>query len=230
VWAAQLGAAGERHVERVIPDGCIDLVLSDGELVIAGPDTAGVELEVMPNRSFVGVRLCAGVAPTALGVPATALLDQRLPARDVLGARAAELEEALAATVSPRQAAQLLERSATNWLRNAPDRAAEALVRRAVLEVAGGDWTVTTLAAKLGVSERQLRRRFVSAVGYGPKLLERVLRLRRFIRMASGPRAPALATLALEAGYADQPHLSRECRELTGVTPSQLLGYPVTAA
>lgn len=230
VWAAQLGAAGERHVERVIPDGCIDLVFSDGKLVIAGPDTASVELEVMPNRSFVGLRFCAGVAPTALGVPATTLLDQRLPARDVLGARAAELEEALAATVNPRQAAQLLERSATNWLRNGPDRAAEALVRRAVLEVAGGAWTVTTLAAKLGVSERQLRRRFVSAVGYGPKLLERVLRLRRFIRLANGSRSPALATLALEAGYADQPHLSRECRELTGVTPSQLLGYPVTAA
>lgn len=232
VWAAQLGAAGERHVERVIPDGCIDLVFSDGQLVIAGPDTASVELEVMPNRSFVGVRFCAGVAPTALGVPATALLDQRLPARDVLGAPAAELEEALALAANPRQAAALLERAAINWLRNAPDCAAEALVRRAVLELeaAGADWTVTTLAARLGVSERQLRRRFVSAVGYGPKLLERVLRLRRFIRLASGPRAPALATLALEAGYADQPHLSRECRELTGTTPSQLLGYPVTAA
>jgi hypothetical protein len=51
VWAAQLGAMGERHVERVIPDGCIDLVFSNGELVIAGPDTVSVELEVMPRRA-----------------------------------------------------------------------------------------------------------------------------------------------------------------------------------
>jgi len=133
---------------------------------------------------------------------------------------------------APRQAAALLERTAGTWLREAPNGAADALVRRAVqeLEAPRRDWTLTTLAAKLGVSERQLRRRFVSAVGYEPKLLERVLRLRRFIRTASGPRSPGLATLALEAGYADQPHLSRECRELTGVTPVQLLGYPVTAA
>jgi AraC-like DNA-binding protein len=232
VWAAQLGATGERHVERVIPDGCIDLVFSDGKLVISGPDTASVELEVMPNRSFVGVRFRAGVAPTALGVPATALLDRRVPARDVLGARAAELEEALAEAAGARQAAALLERAAGTWLREAPDGAADALVRRAVLELeaARRDWTVTTLAAKLGLSERQLRRRFVGAVGYGPKLMERVLRLRRFIRAASRLRSPGLATLALEAGYADQPHLSRECRELTGITPTQLLGYPVTAA
>ena len=232
VWAAQLGATGERHVERVIPDGCIDLVFSDGALVIAGPDTASVELEMIPNRSFVGVRFRVGVAPAALGVPATALLDQRLLARDVVGARAAELEQALAETANARQAAAVLERAAHTWLREAADGAADALVRGAVLELtmARQDWTVTTLAARLGVSERQLRRRFVEAVGYGPKLLQRVLRLRRFIRAASEPRCPGLATLALEAGYADQPHLSRECRELTGSTPAQLLGYPVTAA
>ena len=79
---------------------------------------------------------------------------------------------------------------------------------------------VGTLAADLGFSERQLRRRFDTSVGYGPKVLDRVLRLRRFIATAD---EADLAGAALDAGYADQAHLSRECARLTGLTPSGLL-------
>lgn len=34
----------------------------------------------------------------------------------------------------------------------------------------------------------------------------------------------SLAGLAIDVGYADQAHLSRECLRLTGLTPRQLLG------
>jgi AraC-like DNA-binding protein len=44
------------------------------------------------------------------------------------------------------------------------------------------------------------------------------------------PSSPGLAALAALAGYADQPHLTRECRTLTGCTPAALAGYPVTTA
>ncbi|HEY3256189.1 MAG TPA: DUF6597 domain-containing transcriptional factor [Polyangiaceae bacterium] len=229
-WAAQFGAHGERHVQRVIPDGCIDLLFSEGELIIAGPDTESVELPMVPNRSFVGVRFHAGRAPAVLGVPASELLDLRVSASVVLGTRATALSEGLAAAATPRAAALLLERAVAGWLRErAP---ADALVARAIaeLQTPRADFTVAALAGQLGVSERQLRRRFLHSVGYGPKLLERVLRLRRFIQAASASRAHGLAALAAEAGYADQPHLTRECRELTALTPTQLLGYPLTAA
>jgi len=227
-WAARLGANGQRHVERIIPDGCIDLLFTEGELIIAGPDTQSVELPVEQNRSFVGVRFRTGVGPAALKVPASALADQRVLARDVLGADVSKLTDELAAATTARDAALQLEAAAATWLRTAsPD----GLVAHAVsaLRAPRADYTLTSLADALGVSERQLRRRFVAAVGYGPKLLERVLRLRRFIAAARG-KTPGLAALALEAGYADQPHLTRECRELTGITPAQLRGYPVTLA
>lgn len=229
VWAAQLDARGEGHVQRIIPDGCIDLLFSEGQLSIAGPDTESVELEVVPNRAIVGVRFRAGQAPAVLGVPASELLDQRLDAREVLGSRISALSDALSSAASQRAAAALLEQAVAGWLREAAP--ADPLVARAIvgLEAPRADWSVTTLAEELGVSERQLRRRFLHAVGYGPKLLERVLRLRRFIRAASSSQAGGLAALAAEAGYADQPHLTRECRDLTALTPAQLLGYPVTA-
>ncbi len=71
----------------------------------------------------------------------------------------------------------------------------------------------------MGLSERQLRRRFHAAAGYGPKTLQRVLRFRRFL---AGPRGD-LARAALEAGYADQPHLTREVARLAGTSPSRLI-------
>ena len=65
------------------------------------------------------------------------------------------------------------------------------------------------LGAALGVSERQLRRRFADAVGYGPKTLARVLRFQRFLALGRRPAATWRAWRC-GAGYADQAHLTRE--------------------
>ena len=82
---------------------------------------------------------------------------------------------------------------------------------------------VGDLAEELGVSDRQLRRRFDVAVGYGPKTLQRVLRFRRFLaRVYAAPADVDLATLAFDAGYADQSHLTRETAALSGLTPAAL--------
>jgi transcriptional regulator GlxA family with amidase domain len=79
------------------------------------------------------------------------------------------------------------------------------------------------LAAMLGITERQLRRRFATAVGYGPKTMQRILRFQRFLTLASRAAAPDLAGLAYEAGYADQAHLTRESGRLAGRTPAELV-------
>ncbi|WP_326938482.1 helix-turn-helix domain-containing protein [Amycolatopsis rifamycinica] len=72
------------------------------------------------------------------------------------------------------------------------------------------------------VSERRLRRRFVQAVGYGPATYLRISRFQRAVALA--PRVAGLAALAAAAGYADQAHLSRDCRALTGLTPRRYFG------
>jgi methylphosphotriester-DNA--protein-cysteine methyltransferase len=73
------------------------------------------------------------------------------------------------------------------------------------------------------LSERQLRRRFEHAVGYGPATLARVQRFQRFLAHAQRTPTAPLARLAADAGYADQAHLARECRRLAGLPPRALL-------
>ena len=102
------------------------------------------------------------------------------------------------------------------------------MVRAAVVGAARPRTPVEALGVGLGIGERQLRRRFDDAVGYGPKTLQRVLRFQRFLALAEAERAPGaadpdLAQLAFAAGYADQAHLTRECTRLAGLPPAALL-------
>lgn len=110
------------------------------------------------------------------------------------------------------------------------DSLVAAACRAVAADAAAGRVTaVGPLADALALSERQLLRRFRAAVGYGPRTLARVLRFQRFVAIAWTPAAEAddrrgdLALLAAELGFADQSHLTRECRRLAGTTPAQLL-------
>jgi AraC-like DNA-binding protein len=93
-------------------------------------------------------------------------------------------------------------------------------MRRATPDAAG---VVAALAARAGLSERQLHRRCLTAFGYGAKTLDRVLRLQRFLALGRANAAASLAELAAAAGYADQAHLGHDCRALAGATPTELL-------
>jgi transcriptional regulator GlxA family with amidase domain len=83
---------------------------------------------------------------------------------------------------------------------------------------------IEQLSDWIGFSNRQLRRRFIAAVGYGPKMFQSVLRFQRLLHLASDKNAPRnLARLSADAGYADQAHMTREVQRFSGSPPSVLL-------
>jgi transcriptional regulator GlxA family with amidase domain len=97
-------------------------------------------------------------------------------------------------------------------------------VRRAAALLEDPRARVERVADELALSERQLQRRFREFVGYGPKTLQRVLRLQRLLGALELARdqAGGLARIAATIGYSDQAHLTRETRELSGHTPVSL--------
>jgi hypothetical protein len=193
--------------KRIVPDGCLDLVAGDGGAFVAGPDTTAWSSVTRPGAVLRGVRFTPGRAAAVLGVAADELRDRRVPLSDLWGHEGALLtERLLSGELSP--AAAVAARLADV---PPPDPAVAALLAR----LAAGATRVGPAAGP--VAERRLRRRFVQAVGYGPATYLRVSRFQRAVSLA--PRTPGLAALAAAAGYADQAHLSRECRSLTGLTP-----------
>jgi AraC-like DNA-binding protein len=219
VWVRD--AAPAARVHRVVPDGCADVVWIQGiGLRVAGPATGPVLSEVPPGAAAMGVRFRVGAAGSALGVPARELLDRTVALEDVWGLAGVHLAERLEAAVTPAEATAILTAAIAKRL--PPPDDLDGLVRAAALRAATPRAPVEALGAGLGVGERQLRRRFDDAVGYGPKTLQRVLRFQRFLALAERGEDD-LAALAFAAGYADQAHLTRECRRLAGLPPAALL-------
>ncbi len=216
MWSGvTVGAAPS--VTQVMPDGCTDLIWQQGRgAYVAGPDTGPWPDEAPPGNVVIGVRFRPGAGGALLGLPLIALLDQRVDAGDIQPWLARELP----ADLTPEQALQRLTVIAARLVQaGEPDK----LVLRAADLIAGGRSSVAALAPELAVSERQLRRRFDAAVGYGPKTLHRVLRFRRALaQLSAGKPAVDLAQVAADAGYADQAHLTREMSRLAGQTPGEI--------
>ncbi|CAM00730.1 AraC family transcriptional regulator [Saccharopolyspora erythraea NRRL 2338] len=218
VWTLE---AAEGRLQRVIPDGCIDLIWINGELQMVGPDTVARVVGLPPGTGVAGVRMLPGAAPLLLGeVPTSELLDLQVSLPQLWGRRGRALADRLAGAESPTDTALRLERFAVEMLPGFErDRAVEAAV--AALDGSQPP-SVPELADALGLSERHFRRRFTSVVGYGPKTLAGVLRMRRAMRLDAGA-AGGLAGVAGAVGYADQAHMNREFRRLSGLTPADLL-------
>jgi AraC-like DNA-binding protein len=189
---------------RITPDGASDVIWRRGHgTSIVGPDTTARIYPRAAGELLLGLRFRPGAGGAGIGVPLDALRDRQVDAREI--DRAFDLDGDLPpATVFRR------------LLAAAADRRPDPLVLAAAPRVAEGN--VAALARELAISERQLRRRFHSAVGYGPGTLARILRFRRFLTLLDRGRDD-LAGLAFDAGYADQAHLTRESRRLAGLSP-----------
>lgn len=218
LWTRDGPAAG-----RVLPDGCVDIVWTGERLIVAGPATRAVVPEVSADATKVGVRFRTGAAANALGLPAAELRDESVALEDVWGVRGRELSERAAEAASTAERLGLL----ASAMGDAP--APDPLVRAAVRDLADPRARVAELSRSLFISERQLRRRIEHAVGYSPRMLARVLRMQRFLRLAARD-GDDLARLAVEAGYADQSHLTRECSDLCGVPAGELLASGAVSA
>jgi len=167
-----------------------------------------------------GVRFRPGVGSLFLGVPADLLRDQRIDLR-LLWTESDRIADALSTSADPRHSAETLLDAIARRL---PDvEAPDPLVEVAVRAWAASNPLLSTggLSEVAGITPRQVHRRFLSAVGYGPKFLQRVLRFQAFLS-SCGDRKYGLTELAFRFGYADQAHLTREARLLGGVTPAQL--------
>ncbi len=221
--AAADGQAG--YLQRVLPDGCADIVCIDGSAPLVVGPAARAAVVALPVRStIVGARFHPGRAPGLLGLPASELLNTEVSLRDVWGRAADRLADEVAGQERAEARLAALEAALVAHLPTA--RPVDDLVAAAVAWL-GRHPTgrVHDLARMLGISDRHLRRRFRAAVGYGPKTLHRILRLQGLLALAGKALRGRLdlASLAARAGYADQAHMSREVARLAGVPPAPLL-------
>jgi AraC-like DNA-binding protein len=207
-----------RDEVRILPDGSMDLIWgSTGELFVAGPDTRAQMHFNRPGRVLTGIRFAPGVAPAFLGMPASELLDLRVPLGALWpSADTRAVADRLAGSPAPDRTLEMLVSDRLSRDGRELPRTAE------IVRLLRAGRSVADVAGIVGLSGRQLRRRSIQAFGYGPKMLARVLRFGRALELARS--GFPLSDVAASAGFADQAHLARDVRTLAGVPMTHLLG------
>jgi AraC-like DNA-binding protein len=225
VWIQSVAADAAPYTHRTVPHAGIELSVALGSAPrVTGPQTGPVVDTLAPGTTVVGVRFQPGAAPALLGVPASELVDLTVAWDELRGPSGSALGETIAAAASPQHAAAILEHAVMHLLADAGSL--DPVVRAAVQRLQPwGTADVGSLPSSLYISERQLRRRSLAALGLAPKVVQRMLRFQGFLALAQAhePESADLPMLAADTGYADQSHLTRESLRLSGLTPRALL-------
>lgn len=235
LWA--LDAAAGAPVERVLPDGRLEIVLHLGASMTR---ISGADVDRQPRALIVGQQTGPIVlgATGAVSVVAARLRPHAL--RDVVGhpgrllAGRIESLDAVIGRDADRWRERVSERRTTEGrlgeLRRglearvsgpAPSDGGDPVARATAMIVGcGGDVGVERLAGAIGLGRRQLERLFLERVGLSPKRYARVVRFARVVAALERPSPSPLVAIAADCGYSDQAHLNRDFREFAGCGPS----------
>lgn len=227
--------------ERIVPDGNPELVVHYGEpfaeitpehgkrrqprVFLMGQITTPLTLDANQGMAgVVGVRFHANGARALIGAAMDELTNRHVSMSDVVPRAADALLDQIARAASAVARAEIIQSFAAGLVaenRRFQDPAVDRWTAR--LARAGGRLSVAELAREASLSTRQLERRFLSQVGIAPRDYANIIRFRSvFDLLTAGGRAD-WATLATDAGYFDQSHLSRDFRRFLGCSPSAFL-------
>ena len=160
------------------------------------------------------------------GVPMDALSGQLVDLTDVLGAGIRRLADQLRETPTQRQQFALLDAYLLQRAQDGPEPAPEVAWAWRRLTATGGKLPIHRLAAEVGWSHKHLITRFRQQVGLPPKTAARLVRFDAVWRRLSIDPPARWDEVAVECGYADQPHLIRDFRQFTGVSPTEFPSHP----
>lgn len=204
-------------VNRILPDGCTDMVVTDNIKFVGAMRHAFVS-QLIPDEVTVGVRFKPGGSAAFFRLPLHELTDDEVPLPDLWGRCAHDLTEQIALTTNPRVKIAHLEAALLCRLDGLPSL--NTTLQQAVHTVrqTNGDITVTDLRTTLALSERQLERCFHQNTGLSPRQFARVTRFRQVLDLLHQPTL-SLTQVAYRARYYDQAHFIHDFKALAGLTP-----------
>ena len=220
---------------RILPDGGGHILIQlygeatpetlDPETVrvsVVGPRSVYTDVDLRRRLLTVAVQLRPGAAAALLGAPVADLADHAAPLSEIAPAMADRLVRQVSRAASPMDAVDVVGDALQAMRRAAPRPAVRDGVAAAVAHVQStrGRASVQDVADAVGWSTRHLRAVCAEVVGLPPKRLARIVRIRQAVRRLRASDSPRLAGLALDNGFCDQAHMTREFRALLGEPPA----------
>ncbi len=220
-WSITSEGKSGTSFHEIFPDSNMKLVfrfsLSACRMVLMGPVTEKSTVEIDEASDYFGFRFRPGQTPRLADVHAADLVDSCVDILQIRGVSIDSLAGQLCPLQDHAQRQRVMEELVRGCLPLVTDR--RCLRATALVDAHGGRLRVNELASRLGLHIRTLERLFNSQLGVSPKRLTRFLRLRQIFSHLHAGKYESLAELAHACGYADQSHMIKEFKELTGRLP-----------
>ena len=105
---------------------------------------------------------------------------------------------------------------------NVSDPSPEIALAVHKIEAANGAISIAALANELGISDRQLRRRFTRVVGLPPKSFAVCQRIVGALKLMAMNPDLSISDVVYQAGFSDQSHLTNTFQQYLRTTPAKL--------
>ena len=240
-WVLESAAADSTGPERILPDGCTEMVFHladpfdqhrlDGTTerqplaLLVGQMRGHLLIQPTGRVRVLGVRFWPGGAYPFLALPQNEIAGSVIALDSIWGAITRELHARIADAPTPAESVKQAETFLNARLKefHRRDSGHDSGIVRAIALIlrSGGRQPVESLADDLGISLRKLDRTFNTRVGLTPKMLSRIVRFQRVFKMIERTDGgPGWVQIALDCGYYDQAHFVKEFKEFAGKAPT----------
>ena len=221
-WIVRWDLRGQPPYEQtILPHPNVNLAFEASGAGIYGVDRALFTRRLSGLGKALGVRFRAGCFRPFWGAPISQLSDRVVPGVRVFGPLAEKTRVAIMSADTDGEMVDGAESLLFSCLPE-PDPVASQVAELVSLITSDPSLRrVDQLAVVSGMSVRSLQRLFGDYVGVSPKWVMRRARLHEAALRADGGKPVDWAALAIDLGYADQAHLTREFSATIGVPPSR---------
>ena len=230
-WFLEGFSKAGTNVERILPDGCTELIIHYGQpfRIIDGNNQKRQEpafvfgqldrfIDLLPGKNIgvMGVRFHPWGLNQFIKIPSANLKGEAVSLKDIFGPSERELVDKILTSTNVKQKAWIMDSFLINHFRSKTTYPALASIINQIKQHQGS-LSIDRLTRMTGQSERQLERYFYNEIGLSPKSFSRIMRFQNVLQLATSARN--LTDLALSAGYYDQAHFSREFTDIAGQSP-----------
>lgn len=213
----------------IVPDGRTDIIFTfhvhtNGAIsniipLISPPFTQAHCIKAGAHQGFIGFRLKAGAASPFLKCPLAQISGSLQYGQHAV----AQIPWLKQVGSSKRNMAQLISTINPHICTNPRPAAASSIIADilSLMHEGQGGLPIKHIAQQIKLSERTLNRKFIGAIGLPPKQYSSIIRLRRAIKCLTNPDY-AISSIAIDCGFADQAHMTREIKLYMGQTPTRL--------
>jgi AraC-like DNA-binding protein len=217
-WWARWDLRGQPdYVQLIVPYPNVQLTFSTtGPPMIRGVSRGRVTRTLSGRAAVLGVAFRPGVFRRFLGAPVDSITDRSRPAEAIFGPGLPALTDPDA----PEALTDAVDHALARHLPRADPAGDEVATWMDDIAATPSLCRVDHLTGRYRVSERHLQRLFAEHVGVGPKWVLRRFRLHEVTQRMATREPIDWAALAVELGYADQAHLTRDFTNMFGEPPT----------